>query len=274
MPDLTDDPGKNTTEMFPTSLALRALVEGYFVLQASGVDTASLSRHYRSAIFKAAEWVAQHTASATDLCINYRAFGIYGLAAAYRFSRNVRYLNIAAQQGEFIAGVQKDGYWPAFNEGDRTEDGQFAVFHESIIYYHGITLRGLAELAAIMPDSMAAKAKIKTAALSSLQYIIEQRLAGGQKETIGQLWKYPAKDIGNKAIAAKSNVRRGDPEVFLACCYVWKYLFSPQDSDRVKVARLLNGMFLRLNEVGSYNTLHAVAFYMNRSFADKDFWRK
>jgi hypothetical protein len=148
--------------LYETGIAGRALVAGY---------EATKEKKYLDASAKAAAWEIAAPVSANA---NYNHFAVWHLAAHARAAKDAKALDAAVARA--LATLK-----------GQTDRGCWSDAHNQTMWYHGIILRGLVELAAAMPESHADRAAIVKAAVKAANHVIRE-----QRED-GSLNVHPAK---------------------------------------------------------------------------------
>ncbi len=143
--------------LYETGIAGRALVAGY---------EATKDRRYLDASARAAAWELAAPISANA---NYNLFAVWHLAAHYRASRDGKVLDGAvARARAALRGQTPRGCW--------------SDAHNQRMWYHGIILRGLVELAAALPEAHADRAAIVGAAVRAANHVIRAQRDDGALE--------------------------------------------------------------------------------------------
>jgi hypothetical protein len=140
--------------LYETGIAGRALIAGY---------EATKEKKYLEASSKAAAWELATPVSANA---NYNFFAVWHLAAHYRVTKEAKVLDGALSRAlASLKGQTARGCW-----SDR---------HNQTMWYHGIILRGLVELAAAMPAAHADRATIMKAAVRAANHAIREQRDDG-----------------------------------------------------------------------------------------------
>ncbi|MEI7595028.1 MAG: T9SS type A sorting domain-containing protein [Bacteroidota bacterium] len=151
---------QNITHVYETGHALATMCDGYSFLRKNNLlsSYANASLLY-NAIVKAANNILAkdvNTGYTDAITSNFRAFGAWGLAKAYKVTNNCNYLAKARVICQWLIDKQSknggpcDGTWQT---GD--PDGPNGSYsHDSRMVYHLIILRGLVETLDIIPPTM------------------------------------------------------------------------------------------------------------------------
>jgi len=187
---------QNSTHSYQTSYALRALSQGYHFLQSNGISCDKMTKLEDAINAAAGSLLAQIDLSrsgaygedAYDCWIsnsNYKGLVAWGLASAYKATGNCEYLDGAMWVCNklFIqnhSGGIADGMWetPYIDPGDTDGCGD-TIYHDTIIYYHMLTLRGLIETFDALPttsDFYYYKAYLKANIVKGVNHVINKRL--------------------------------------------------------------------------------------------------
>ena len=162
----------NTTEnLYTSSIALRAMCEGHAFLNSSIVNDSTKNSALISAITSCADYISDYP----SLYVGYpngKFLAVWGLIGAFKVTGNHAYLKTSIKIAFDSDIVQRDdGSWvtPDFTE----------PYHDANIFYHGMTLRGLAELYSVLKDNDMRQV-LKEKIVRSINHIIDYN---GKKNT-------------------------------------------------------------------------------------------
>ncbi|HCN48380.1 MAG TPA: hypothetical protein DIT10_04680 [Chryseobacterium sp.] len=185
-----DTPGnisQNSVHVFETGSAIAGLCEGYLYLKKNNIQ---LPAGLYDAIVNAAD-----NLNAVDLIgynsENYTAFGLWGLAKAYKITQNCKYLEKIIYLTNWLLEQQSNetgicnGTW---KRGVETLDNGQQVYHESKINYHAIILRGLIEsLDGIPKSNVVLREKLIAGIKKGINHIIKYRVSYENDSFLGTL---------------------------------------------------------------------------------------
>lgn len=175
----------NIRHSFETAHALRTMSEAFLYFSNEGINYPRMT-DLRNAIVKAADNLCLQVAGGWgDLSnSNYKGLAAWGLASAYRVTRNSVYLQNALDICHQLyidqnkSGGEADGMW---TQGVTDKDlcGN-DVFHDTLINYHFIILRGLVEALDITPNTSpytATKTELTGTIKRAVNHVISYRIA-------------------------------------------------------------------------------------------------
>lgn len=141
--------------LFETGIAGRAFVEGF---QLTG------SERFLEASARAAEWEIGCPISPNN---NYNMFAVWHLAGHYAVTGDARFLQAAIEKTRLggFPGQLPSGGWPR---------------HNSWIWYHGIIVRGMAELARVLPEGHPFGPELKGSLTAAINRALAEQLRSGE----------------------------------------------------------------------------------------------
>jgi len=168
----------NTTgNLYTTSIALRALCEGYEFLNSSLINDPEINMALIAAIRKSADYIVSYP----DLDVNYpngKLLAVWGLTGAFKITGDNTYFNKSVS---LVFG----------SELKQREDGSFITpdrresYHDANIFYHGMNLRGLAELYSVLKDNDQRR-QLREMIVKSINHIIDYN--GGDETRLNDSW--------------------------------------------------------------------------------------
>jgi hypothetical protein len=147
--------------LYETAIAGYALLEGYRLFG---------NPQYLHASEKAAKWEMDCPISRNT---NYNMFAVWHLAALYRETNQQVYLECAIHKTKEggIPGQLESGGWPG---------------HNSWTWYHGIIIRGMAELHNILPENHSFRPELQSSLTAAINRLIrEQEITGHIPANLG-----------------------------------------------------------------------------------------
>lgn len=141
--------------LFEAGIAGRAFVEGY---KLTG------DRKYLDASYRVARWEMDCPISVNN---NYNMFAVWHLAAHYELTGDQQALESAVTKTR-EGGIPRQlpsGGWPE---------------HNSWMWYHGIIVRGMAELDRVLPEDHPFKPELRASMVAAINRVIREQLASGE----------------------------------------------------------------------------------------------
>ena len=165
--------------VYPTSIALRALCEGFSFIN-DEMNDASLNVQIINGIESASTWLIDYNLDIPGYNhgnINMKYHAVWGLVGAYKITGNTTYYNTAKAIALTSFDYQRDdGSWET-PISDQTEpcieNITYKKWHDTRIYYHGMILRGLSELYSIVENDGNFKNQLKERIVRSINHVID-----------------------------------------------------------------------------------------------------
>lgn len=244
----------NETHIYETSHALATMCEGYQYLNKIGESLNETPGLY-AAIEQAASNVL-NSISSTGNVYNFKGFGIWALAKAFKVTNNCDYLAQAREHSQLIINAQEknggicDGVWQT-GTLDGPPDNSSNYYHDSAIGYHLIILRGLIETLDIIPPTMYAfKHDLANAIKRGINHVINYRIVSPSQGSLSS-WG-PNKNCVASVSDEVHPFADDGVEPFALLAYYSKYhpeLFSV--SEQTSLRNLLNQVSL-MSEYSTY----------------------
>ena len=188
VPNTTEQTVYNTSHVYETAHALATMCDGYMYLKKINYPYSQYSTLYNS-IVKAANNILNKNVNAnTDVDYNnsnYKSFGAWGLAKAYKITNNCYYLVKAREICQNLIDAQtKDGSlcngtWQT-GGADGPNNG---ANHDNAIWYHLIILRGMIETFDLIPPTMGSfKNDLANAIKRGINHVILGRISQSNED--------------------------------------------------------------------------------------------
>ncbi len=245
--------GGTKNNEYSSYIALRAMTDGYELLNSDLVNDNTLNNSLINSINLTCAYLEgiEYTLTVTANTNN-RFFAVWALIGAYKVTGNLDYYEYARKIADIALSYQRSSSDPEGDDGSWksrfTTDPDY-VWHDSNSAYHGIILRGLAELYSEIPDSdQTFKNKTKNSIIKSINHIIdyngvvgtpESRLFDNSGDYDGRVWLYHRSD--NTYYGYPTNYSlKGD---FIIQSLLWvrnNMYFSNEDN--LRIDQLINGV--------------------------------
>lgn len=140
--------------LFEAGIAGRAFIEGYKLTR---------DKRFLDASRKVAQWEIDCPISQNN---NYNMFAVWHLVDHYRITRSKAALESAIEKTR-LGGMPEQmpyGGWPG---------------HNSWLWYHGIIVRGMADLCSVLPDDHPFKPELKASLTAALNRALHEQQASG-----------------------------------------------------------------------------------------------
>lgn len=141
--------------LYETGIAGRAFIEGYKLTR---------DKRYLDASRRVARWEIDCPISKNN---NYNMFAVWHLVEHYRITRDAASLKAAIDKTRLggLPGQMHSGGWPE---------------HNSWLWYHGIIVRGMADLYNVLPDDHPFKPELKAALIAAINRALRDQVASGE----------------------------------------------------------------------------------------------
>lgn len=141
--------------LFEAGIAGRAFIEGYKLTK---------DKRYLDASRRVARWEMDCPVSPNN---NYNMFAVWHLVEHYRITKSTEALESAIEKTKLggIPGQMPYGGWPE---------------HNSWLWYHGIIVRGLADLYNVLPDDHPFKSELKASLIASINRGLHDQMVSGE----------------------------------------------------------------------------------------------
>ena len=165
--------------VYPTSIALRALYDGHIFLN-NVMNDPSLNVQITEGINAASSFLINlgyDNPAHGHGNINNKYHAVWGLVGAYKLTGNTTYYDTAKAIAESSFGYQRvDGSWEtpvSVQTEPCIENVTYKKWHDARIYYHGMILRGLSELYSIVENDGNFKNQLKERIVRSINHVID-----------------------------------------------------------------------------------------------------
>lgn len=141
--------------LFEAGIAGKAFIEGYKLTGDS---------RYLDASYKVARWEMDCPLSPNN---NYNMFSVWHLAAHYKATGDTAALESAIEKAKLggMPGQMPSGGWPG---------------HNSWMWYHGIIVRGLAELLRALPEGHSFAPELKSSLTAAINRVVREQVSSGE----------------------------------------------------------------------------------------------
>lgn len=254
----TDDLNGNRENIYDSSIAVRALVEGYwYKIQ---LNESNLEKYLQS-VKKGSDWLVSQ--DYRSVAANFVGFAAWALAGAYKVTGEERYLNKAIELCEWLISHQStdedwSGVWRT-GRGDAVPGTVLFVEHDTQIAYHFIILRGLVETLSATPDERKPfKNNMRNSIKRAVNHVIDYRVHPSD-HTLATFWR----DTNGNLVPFENRNHATYPTAIEAVAMLYYYAHADPGFFTTEVARLrsLLNRLIRPFSVTARLDLLPIAYY-------------
>lgn len=263
----------NCSSPYPQARGMKTLTDGYWYLRE--IASSSAGKYYKP-IEHGSNWFLKPSVY-WSTTTNYKGFGAWALASAYKVTGEKKYLKKALNLCQTIMGSQDQnpsshfyGCWRTGSDDAIIDDlgvnTGILVDHDTKIWYHLIILRGLIETMSTTPTNLPIYADMQNSIRLGINHIIEHRL----DLTTNQLAIYPRQGGVYYAYngapftfpANTTEFDTRDMETFGQLAHYSQILPGYTPSDQANLKKLLDILILgAFNDPGSDRFIKHLAMY-------------